>query len=123
MADIKQRKKVKNLFNPLQGELDKPLSRSFKESAGIAAIFAGPAKADKIKKTIKKTKDLIPRLRKLFKHGDSPAVKRLQKDQLSKSRKLIDSKVLQKAQRSSNRRAEQAKRSKEFANATPKDKK
>ena len=90
---IEKRKKAKNLFNPLQSEIDEPLSRSFKESAGVAAIMAGPAKADKIKKTIKKTKDLIPRLRKLFTKGESPAVKRLQKNQVENVRKLKESKV------------------------------
>jgi len=89
---IEQRKKAKNLFNPLQDELDKPLSRSFKESVAAGAIFAGPAKADKIKKTIKKTKDLIPRLRKIFKRGSPQVIKKLQKSQLSNVRRLKDTK-------------------------------
>ena len=90
---IEKRKRAKNLFNPLQGELDKPLSRSFKEGVSAAIITAGPSK---IKKGIDKSSKLINRIKKLFKHGDSPVVNRLQKDQLSKSRKLIDSKILKK---------------------------
>jgi len=93
---IEQRKKTKNLFNPLQDELDKPLSRSFKEGLGISAAILGPGKSDKIKKGIDKTKKLIPRLKKLFKHGESQTVKNLQKSQLSRTRKLKDSTAMER---------------------------
>lgn len=102
MADkiIEKRKRAKNLFNPLQDEIDKPLSRSFKEGLTGTVAIAGPGK---IKKGIDKSKKLINRLKKVFKHGEPGVVKRLQKDQLSKSRKLIDSKLLKKAKDKKNK--------------------
>jgi hypothetical protein len=52
---ISSRPKKRNRLNPLQGELDRPLSKSLKESLAVGAALAGPGKVLKpIKKFISK---------------------------------------------------------------------
>ena len=80
-AELRAAPKRKNRFNPLQRELDKPLAKSFKESAGVAAAIAGPGKIKQARKVAKK---LVGKIKK------TPAMKKVRREAADRAKPKRD---------------------------------